>query len=175
LDRERAGHRQAFRGVNVNKETEIVLGIGTAVLAWFYGRPLLCAVGFTFLGTRSIRANNPGSIVDNGTQWVGYTGNDGGTPPLCTFDTTANGVRAMVINFQGYHLNTIDAIANKWSGGVAGYAQAASQASGFAIGQIIDPTDDDTAVAICKGIVYAENGPGIWVSDQTYAIGVSNT
>lgn len=150
----------------------IIPGSIAASIYYLYLRPILSASGvippFAPIG---IRNNNPGNVIGGG-DWQGLIGHDSAGHNI--MDTPISGIRMMTINFRNYGLNTVRAIANQWSGNIAGYAQAVSQGSGLGLDQNLDLTDQGTLVQICQGITFAENGSGAWYSNTTYLEGVQS-
>lgn len=114
-------------------------------------------------GARGIRNNNPGNIRDTGAAWVGRTGSDGA---FVTFDTPANGIRALAVllrNYQrNYHLDTVSAILARYApaseNNTAAYVAHVAGLMGVGANQRIDLGDPVTLQNLVSAIITHENG-----------------
>lgn len=112
---------------------------------------------------RGERDNNPGNL-EGGIAWRGLLGHDG---PYDTFDTVANGLRALaldLINQQRLHgLRTIGDIIPKFApaadhNNVAAYIAAVCAETGWQAGQQLDLTQPATLVSLMRAVIAHENG-----------------
>lgn len=114
-------------------------------------------------GVRGIRNNNPGNIRKSSIAWQGKTGNDG---TFETFDTPANGIRALARNLLSYqrvyHLNTIAQLINKWApsneNDTGGYVAFVANQTGIPATSYVNLEDAATLAGITAAIILQENG-----------------
>lgn len=107
-----------------------------------------------------IQNNNPGNIELALIPFKGQNGSSGGK---ATFSSPVYGIRAMFKNLQTYMtlhgIDTIDAIAQRWTAtDVDAWATNVSSFSGIPRTTTVNLGDFNTAFAIVKGIIGAENG-----------------
>jgi hypothetical protein len=122
----------------------------------------LASVGDSIVSTiRGIRNNNPGNIRYNAAnQWQGQTGQD--SAGFATFDTAANGVRAIAVILKNYSahygLSTVDGLIRRWSAtDQDAYVANVSAALGVGPYDSIDVTDPATLTAIVDAIIAQED------------------
>ncbi len=156
----------------------------TLVLVWWLSRMVRSYVGVAVNSPDmpfGIRHDNPMNLTDpdplNPIAWDGRSGtvldSAGNSTPI--FSTPEKGIRAGVKNVQSLGITTVDGIAQTWSGkNDPSYIGAVVGTSGLLPGVALDLSDAPTLVAIAKGIVRGENGPGIWYPDSVYQAGVSD-
>ncbi len=122
----------------------------------------LASVGDSIVSTiRGIRNNNPGNIKYNAANnWQGQTGQD--SAGFATFDTEANGVRAIAVILKNYShhygLNTVDGLIRRWSAtDQAAYVANVSAALGVGPYDSVDVTDPTTLTALVDAIITQED------------------
>jgi len=114
--------------------------------------------------TRGIVNNNPGNIRKNGAAWHGAVA--GGDPTFVTFDTPADGIRAMakvLLTYQrGHGLDTITELIERWAPTVENdsfaYIDDVATRLGVDPDERIDLDDPAKLAALCGAIIRHENG-----------------
>lgn len=122
----------------------------------------IASVGDSIVSTiRGIRNNNPGNIKYNAAnQWQGQTGQD--SAGFATFDTEANGVRAIAVLLKNYSshygLHTVDGLIRRWSEtDQDAYVANVSAALGVSSYDSIDITDPATLTTVVDAIIAQED------------------
>lgn len=111
---------------------------------------------------RGLRNNNPTNIVDDGTMWLGKTGNDG---RFITFKNVAYGIRAYIINFfasvNKHGCSTLDLYINRFAppseNDTASYLATVVNDTGISADAPI-PTDQASISSILRAQLNVELG-----------------
>ncbi len=127
--------------------------------------------------TRGIVNNNPGNIRKNGAAWHGAVA--GSDPTFVTFDTPADGIRAMakvLLAYQRRHgLDTITELIERWAPTVENdsfaYIDDVATRLGIDPDERIDLDDPAKLAALCGAIIRHENGAQPY-ADAVLAAGV---
>lgn len=129
--------------------------------------------------TREFRDNNPFGVTATATQiqqndlsaYPGITGIDN---PLFEFGDLQSGINAgftlMKQNYFDKGFNTVEAIANRWSGNAKDYAANLAAFMGYDVSDQLDYWQD--GIALMNGISKAENGPGTQLAWTSLGIGL---
>jgi hypothetical protein len=127
--------------------------------------------------TRGIVNNNPGNIRKSDATWRGAV--VGGDPTFVTFDTPADGIRAMakvLLAYQRQHgLDTIAELIERWAPTVENdsfaYIDDVATRLGIDPDERIDLGDRAMLSALCGAIIRHENGVQPY-SDAVLAAGI---
>lgn len=120
---------------------------------------------------RGVANHNPGNLVWVETiQWQGQTGHDG---RFCTFDSAANGIRALckqlLVYQDKYGLRTIRGIINRWAPPVendtGAYVDAVAHFTGHAPDDMLELHNDIILSALATAIITHENGQQPYAED----------
>lgn len=113
---------------------------------------------------RGVRNNNPGNIRKSATAWQGKV--NGTDPDFETFDSAANGIRALakvLISYQDKHaIHTIRSAINRWAppseNDTAAYALAVAAAVGVDLDDPLDFHREAILLPLVMAIIKHENG-----------------
>lgn len=134
--------------------------------------------------TRGERNHNPGNIVRDGTHWLGLQPATEDETRFCIFDSDLHGIRALcrvLLNYQRLdHLNTLDAIVNRYApsteNNTEAYIADLEQRTGIAREAPLNLSHADELRNVATAIIQHENGRCLYSADliaqaATMAIG----
>ena len=124
-----------------------------------------------------VKNNNPGNIEIGNDQWQGMSESQEGR--FVSFDTPEYGLRAMarvLRKYQGYGINTIEGIINRWAppsdhNPTAQYIENVSDWTGFEPNQPLDLQNTDHLMLIMKAMIRQEHGQNPY-DDQAILRGI---
>lgn len=134
--------------------------------------------------TRGIDLNNPGDIRKSKSHWQGKV--DSSDPDFEQFDTSEDGLRAMMVDLKNYQQihgdETIGDLVSRYApsseNDTKAYTQFVAKKTGIDPNEKVDMTDPDQAIAIAKAMVQKEQGAAAAkIPDASYqkAFAAANT